>query len=538
MIIYRTFIIALFLVFAYGCSDSNNNDSTLIGTLNKPGVPSKAEGHPSGLVAPVDSSDSDTKWGWHNSSTYVIEVTVSDSGNPSVGTSLQPGDQILGITGSSWTLELKDANDKTLYTAEVATYTDCAGCPYLYDTQWILTFSYDDAASKKIDNSSSVQDITASLAPPVISNEGWTTSGMGNVSAAATEGESFWGIDYGFEEGRWTYGEGAAYQTNKAIAYDGGTNYGSRAFPVALGNDYVADYGPGSGYDGLWQIDIQIGSDGESNNSFCETFYLSERYSPNVGVQYYSDGSPAGNAAGLQPWSQEIDIMETTWNAGKTKVGPQMNLPEGGESEGGPFTGWTTDTTYQNYVAGEWSDIGGVPAAGFATYGILIRGDSLWIYAYKPDGTFWYSTPEIKRDSPYTPTSPFVPYIGTWHGEVLGTDTINTVFQTGYKNFIYLAEDDASIDGLNPFDNSEQFGQVLVSPQQAELEEPIVGGSQCVNMSKCNMNHSGKQCCTNGIPVGSCEASYSQDCDTTCLLEGGTFDDCTDQCTTASCEAY
>ena len=159
MIIYRTFIIVLFLVFAYGCSDSNNNDSTLIGTLNKPGVPSKAEGHPSGLVAPVDSSDSDTKWGWHNSSTYVIEVTVSDSGNPSVGTSLQPGDQILGITGSSWTLELKDANDGTLYTAEVATNTD-GEYPYLYDTQWIMTFSYDDAASSKVDYSSTVQDIT------------------------------------------------------------------------------------------------------------------------------------------------------------------------------------------------------------------------------------------------------------------------------------------------------------------------------------------------------------------------------------------
>jgi hypothetical protein len=60
------------------------------------------------------------------------------------------------------------------------------------------------------------------------------------VSAAATEGENFWGIDYGFEEGRWTYGEGAAYQTNKAIEYDGGTNYGSRAFPVALGSLVIA----------------------------------------------------------------------------------------------------------------------------------------------------------------------------------------------------------------------------------------------------------------------------------------------------------
>jgi len=66
----------------------------------------------------------------------------------------------------------------------------------------------------------------------------------------------------------------------------------------------------------------------------------------------------------------------------------------------------------------------------------------------------------------------------------------------------------------------------------------VDSSSQCVKMSKCNVNHSGKQCCDGGFPVGSCEASYSQDCDTTCLAEGGSVKDCANQCTTASCNAY
>lgn len=66
----------------------------------------------------------------------------------------------------------------------------------------------------------------------------------------------------------------------------------------------------------------------------------------------------------------------------------------------------------------------------------------------------------------------------------------------------------------------------------------VDSGSQCVNASKCNLNHSGKQCCDGGVPTGSCEASYSQDCDTDCLAESGSVKDCNNQCTTASCEDY
>jgi len=106
----------------------------------------------------------------------------------------------------------------------------------------------------------------AATAPPVISNDGWT-GGMGNTSPAATPGQSFWALDYGSENGRWTIEEGAAWQSNAPIDSGGGINYGSRAFPASLDANYQASYGPGSGFDGLWQMDIRIGSTGSSGST-------------------------------------------------------------------------------------------------------------------------------------------------------------------------------------------------------------------------------------------------------------------------------
>lgn len=67
-------------------------------------------------------------------------------------------------------------------------------------------------------------------------------------------------------------------------------------------------------------------------------------------------------------------------------------------------------------------------------------------------------------------------------------------------------------------------------------------GSSCVSMSKCNnagnANHSGKTCCDNGFPVGSCEASTSSSCEDDCTVEGGSVQSCSNQCTTTSCVAY
>jgi|GEM_PF-2425458 len=66
--------------------------------------------------------------------------------------------------------------------------------------------------------------------------------------------------------------------------------------------------------------------------------------------------------------------------------------------------------------------------------------------------------------------------------------------------------------------------------------------SQCVNYSKCNdagnSNHSGKQCCDNGVPIASCEASTNSTCLEDCVIEGGSTKDCSNECTSTSCVAY
>jgi len=407
-------------------------------------------------------------WGWSNGSPYDIKFTAvsGTDASPAVGTVVAAGGRLDGIMGTGFAFDILTAGGtEILGHSVIATGSDTSGNDYLYDTQNIATFSYNGGDSEASGYAVNWQDLAIDLAPPVISNEGWT-GGMGNTSTAASPGQSFWALDYGSEDGRWTIRNGAAYQSNAAIDSGGGTNYGSRAYPVSLDANYQASYGPGSGLEGLWQIDIKIGSTGSSDNSFVETFYLAERADLRVGPEYYADGSPDGGPAG---WSREIDVMETRWNAGGTKVGPQLNLPTG-QGNGGPFTGWTTDETYYNAVLGEWDDIGGAPLEQFATFGILIRDQSLWIYAYKPNGEFWYSTEEILEQSDYQQSAPFVPYIGTWGApDVLGSATINDLFSTGYKNFIYLSADNPLIASANPRDNPNAFGSSLVSATESGL---------------------------------------------------------------------
>ena len=406
-------------------------------------------------------------WGWNNDSPYDIKFTAVSGTNasPAAGTVIASGDRLGGIMGTEFEFNILVAGGTEILGSSVTDVgVDTSGNSYLYDLSNLATFTYNDDDSDASGYTVNWQDMTIDLAPPVISNDGWT-SGMGNMSPAATPGQSFWALDYGSETSRWTVEDGAAWQSNAPLDSGGGINYGSRAFPASLDANYQASYGPGSGFDGLWQMDIKIGSTGSSDSSFVETFYLAEREDPRVGPQYYADGSADGGPAG---WSREIDIMETRWNSGG-KVGPQLNLPTG-QGNGGPFTGWTTDDTYYNTVLGEWSDIGGAPMEQFATFGILIRGESLWIYAYKPDGTLWYSTEEIIENSDYLQSAPFVPYIGTWADpDVLGSATIDDRFETGYKNFIYMSPDNPLIASANPLDNPNAFGPNLVSATEGGL---------------------------------------------------------------------
>ena len=422
-----------------------------------PSPPNYAPWWTNGFLVTLDV----TTWGWNNDSPYDLEITsVTGTGaSPAAGTVIPAGTSMAGFIGTDFEFDILVASGSDVLGHSSVSVLNNGTDDYLSDASNFAVFQYNSDDSAASGYTVNWQDLTIDLAPPVISNDGWT-SGMGNTSATATPGQSFWALDYGSEDGRWTIEDGAAYQSNMSVDYGSGTNYGSRAYPVSLDANYQPSYGPGSGFDGLWQMDIKIGSDGSSNNSFCETFYLAERKSPDVGSAYYSDGSPAGGDAG---WSREIDIMETRWNGGG-KVGPQINLPTGNG------TGWTTDDTYMDRVLGEWSDIGGAPMEQFATFGILIRGDSLWMYAYKPDGSPWYSTGEIVKQSDYEQQYPFVPYIGTWGDpSVLGSDTIDTLFKTGYKNFIYLSANDPLIADANPLDNPSTFGQSLISATESGL---------------------------------------------------------------------
>lgn len=331
------------------------------------------------------------------------------------------------------------------------------GNTYPLDENNILTLTYDSANSKypgtgPWDNRNYFVITAPGLqaGPPIITNNGWS-GGQGNADSERVVGENFWAQDYGMDEvGRWTTEDGAIYQSTEALpAY--GDNVGSRAYPIHIKDgapNWDVSGGVGVAFDGLWQIDIKIGSDGARDSPFCETFYLAERADCAPGPSHYSDGSGSGGAG----FSREIDILETKWNGGSTtETGPQVNLPDGGN------TGWNPTSAYIDKLMANWSDVGGAPTQDFITFGCLIRGENLWLYAYHPGGQ-WYCSDAIPKNGAYVQNSPFAPYIGTWSsGKTSGG------FKTGYKNFVYLAQDDAKIAGKNPKDNPDCFGQALIA---------------------------------------------------------------------------
>lgn len=335
---------------------------------------------------------------------------------------------------------------------------------YVFDSNNKLVFSYDAAHSKyygPCEQWVRAQTITApgiSNGPAIITNAGWT-NGLGNNDATLKEHESFWGLDYGTDSGRWTARDGAIYQSTALVD----KNAGSRAYPIYLAtgaptwlvkncdpnacqcSNIVA---PGVAYTGCWQIDMSIGSSGQG--PFCETFYLAEREVLEPGPTNYQDGS-GGAPGGV---SREIDIMETRWQP----LGPQSNCPSGGGTQ------WSS--TFKNQLMGRWTDVGGAPTTGFVTFGCLIRDKSMWIYGYTQAGKLWYSSGEIVNDNnTYIQKNPFVPYIGTWANQGTGSGG----FKTGYKNFVYLSQDDPKIAGKNPKDNSDSFGPALTSSQNSRL---------------------------------------------------------------------
>jgi len=195
---------------------------------------------------------------------------------------------------------------------------------------------------------------------------------------------------------------------------------------------------------------MKLGSTGDGN--FCETFYLSERKNMAPGPSNYLDGSGSASDFG-----REIDIMESRWQP----AGPQANLPTGGNTQWGD---------YSNKLMGSWSDVGGLPMQDYVIFGVLIRDDNLWFYGYKPDGSQWYTSDAIPKDSSYEQQGPFVPYIGTWGKGADGG------FSTCYKDFVYLAADDAMIADKNPVANPEAFGNALTGARR--MLDPMIDDSE------------------------------------------------------------
>lgn len=341
-----------------------------------------------------------------------------------------------------------DYNDSgTKYLSEVECTSDIAG--YYYQGQ----YSYDDCGSIKLNYYK------------IISEQVWLTNsdwnnGLGNTDTIPVIGESFWVLDYGRESGRWNVNtdENSIYQTSSYNKYS--SNGGSRAFP-----SYCISYNPftscsytsssspctnlpnGVAFTGCWQISIKCGYD-SSNDNWCETFYLAERKHMTPGYEYYKDGS---GGYGGDKYGREIDIMETHWHT----EGPQVNLPTG------DGTGWDTNSTHNEY--NNWSNWGGSPMTQFGVFGVLIRDDQLWFYGYSDEDSqsTVYAYEIDKSNDDYDQDYPFVPYIGSWMVNTDWTDAGDIT--TGYRNFVYLEQDNDSINGYNPIDNPDKFGGSLIS---------------------------------------------------------------------------
>jgi hypothetical protein len=469
-------------------------------------------------------------WGIDEDYGFALEVTggtpYSDSQgqsqnlNPPIGTMMVPS------SGASYGYVIFDALNMNIWAAngtplgsitaktEYVTNGDNNGQNYPYSsgtfntgtspylTGATLKFAY-NASKSTTDTGSpwsenwwydlSISPATSNLGPAAIPNANWS-NGLGNSESIPVTAMNFWAVDYSMDftpntddpdDYRWYASEGAILQSTKNIK---GYGSGSRAYATQLVQDSTTgDWsgvsgGTGVAYDGCWQIDIKIGSDGTLNSlvggtqKFCETFYLAERINLYPGTANYLDGSSAGGSGNNSQYGREIDVMETSWNGAgataSTATGPQVNLPDGGD------TGWLASPvdgqTGVNQKAAVWSDVGGAPTPDYVTFGVLISNNQIYFYAYKPDGTQWYCYgPIAKTNTAYQQVGPFVPYIGTWNNTDPASSALNGGFNTGYKNFVYTANTDSMIKGSNPKKHPKKFGRALLRTAQTVVVKAL-----------------------------------------------------------------
>ena len=290
------------------------------------------------------------------------------------------------------TFDIHDASGAYVGTASVSVKWDGTN-HYLYDSNgFIKEFVYNAAESLYPSSDPWQQRIGLDVSsivlpvPAALTNAGWA-SGMGNAASKATASDSFWLSDYGADPGRWTVQPSGGIAMTTALINGG---HASRAHPGYISQSSPSwkvnsppdtPLAPGTAFDGVWQIDMKIGSNG--GGDYCEgrpslrrprpmrnysdrhetrptqTFYLAERFDMTPSSSNYRDGN-GGNGGG---YSREIDIMETKWQP----TGPQANCPTGDN------TGWTS--SFNSHQMGSWSDVGGAPTPNFVTFGCMIRGD-------------------------------------------------------------------------------------------------------------------------------------------------------------------
>lgn len=321
---------------------------------------------------------------------------------------------------------------------------------------------------------------TAIPTPPTTGLINWT-SGQSGKSPFTTPG-SYWVQDYNFDDTtRWTSdGVSTVQGTQQTGNNKYGFNYGSRAYPVNILNDNydIDDNAYGVGMDGVWQIDIKIGSNGglkgTKDTLYCETFYIAERVNMMWNNKYYLDDSPQGGSRHNTQYGREIDIMETKWKP----TGPQVNLPNGSNSNPASQMSWNTDlsgTDGYNHLATTWDKMYSTfpNPTTYATFGVAILSDGLYFYGYDDKGNQVYCDgPHPQKNDGYKQKGPFVPYIGTWTNQNLGScdatdpsctdpfkEGIAGDFSTSYKNFKYVTSE--SMGTNNPKDHPELFGPGL-----------------------------------------------------------------------------